>query len=176
MPSLNLLCHSKTHARFIQDAPKALWSIAYVFVAFFPSLKHNFIAYRSSKVSSRPDCIFEIHQQWQSGFSRVYSNSCCSCSFEPEIIKIGQLFDNKYSNNIVNFQESTIIFVQKSLETYWIHHVNALIYKTGEKFYDLYFIIISLKKFWLDDVIWLNNISIFVGYIMSSPVYTFLSE
>ena len=29
---------------------------------FFPSLKHNFIAYRSSKVSSRPDCIFEIHQ------------------------------------------------------------------------------------------------------------------
>ena len=49
---------------------------------FFPSLKHNFIAYRSSKVSSRPDCIFEIPQLWQSGFSRVYSNCCCSCSFE----------------------------------------------------------------------------------------------
>ena len=57
---------------------------------FFPSLKQNFIAYRSSKVSSRPDCIFEIHQLWQSGFSRVYSNCCCSCSFESEIIKIGQ--------------------------------------------------------------------------------------
>ena len=27
---------------------------------FFSSLKQNFIAYRSSKVSSRPDCIFEI--------------------------------------------------------------------------------------------------------------------
>ena len=39
---------------------------------FFPSLKHNFTAYRSSKVS---DCIFEIHQLWQSGFSRVYFNS-----------------------------------------------------------------------------------------------------
>ena len=52
---------------------------------FFPSLKQNFIGYRSSKVSSRPDCIFEIHQLWQSGFSRVYSNCCCSCSFEPEI-------------------------------------------------------------------------------------------
>ena len=28
----------------------------------FPSLKQNFIAYRSSKVSSRPDYIFEIHK------------------------------------------------------------------------------------------------------------------
>ena len=74
----------------MQDAPKAVWSIPYVSVAFFPSLKHNFIAYRSSKVSSRPDCIFEIHQLWQSGFSSVYSNSCCSCSFELEIIKISQ--------------------------------------------------------------------------------------
>ena len=43
----------------MQDAPKAAWSIPYVSVAsFFPSLKQNFIAYRSSKVS---DCIFEIH-------------------------------------------------------------------------------------------------------------------
>ena len=87
LPSWNLLCHWKTDAWFMQDARKAVWSIPYVSVAFFPSLKHNFIAYRSSKVSSRPDCIFEIHQLWQSGFSRVYSNSCCSCSFEPEIIR-----------------------------------------------------------------------------------------
>ena len=84
IPSLNLLCHSKTNGR------KAVWGIPYVSVAFFPSLKHNFIAYRSSKVSSRPDCIYEIHHLWYSGFSRVYSNSCCSCSFEPEIIKIRQ--------------------------------------------------------------------------------------
>ena len=35
--------------------------------AFFPNLKHNFIAYRSSKVSWCPDGIFEIHQLWQSG-------------------------------------------------------------------------------------------------------------
>ena len=47
----------------MQDGRKAVWSIPYVSVAsFFPSLKQNFIAYRSSKVSSRPDCIFEIHQ------------------------------------------------------------------------------------------------------------------
>ena len=76
----------------MQDGWKAVWSIPYISVVFFPSLKQNFIAYHSSKVSSCPDCIFEIHQQWQSGFSRVYSNSCCSCSFEAEIIKIGQSF------------------------------------------------------------------------------------
>ena len=60
-PSLNLLCHSKTDARF---------------------LKQNFTAYRSS---SHPDCIFEIHQLWQSGFSRVYSNCCCRCPFFNKI-------------------------------------------------------------------------------------------
>ena len=94
---------------FMQNSPKAVWSTPYVSVAFFPSLKHNFIAYRSSNVSSRPDCIFEIDQLWQSGFSRVYSNCCCSCSFEPEIIKIDQSSHKMYSNNIVNFQESTTI-------------------------------------------------------------------
>ena len=100
LPSLNLLCHSETHARFMQDGQKAVWSIPYVSVAsFFPSFKQNFIAYRSSKVSSHPDCIFEIHQQWQSGFSRVYSYYCCSCSFEPEIIKHGESSHKMYSNH-----------------------------------------------------------------------------
>ena len=47
----------------------------------FTSLKQNFIAYRSSKVS------------------RVYSNCCCSCWFESEIIKIGQSSHKMYSNN-----------------------------------------------------------------------------
>ena len=46
----------------MQDTPKAVWSISYVSVAFFPSLKHNFIACRSYKVSWRPDCIFKSHQ------------------------------------------------------------------------------------------------------------------
>ena len=80
----------------MQGTPKAVWSIPNVSVAFFPSLKQNFIAYRSSKVS---DCIFEIDQLWQSGFSRVYSNCCCSCSFEPEIIKISQSSHKMYSHN-----------------------------------------------------------------------------
>ena len=50
----------------MQEGPKAVWSIPYVSVAFFPSLKQNFIAYRSSKESSRPDFIFEHQQQWKS--------------------------------------------------------------------------------------------------------------
>ena len=102
MHSLNLLCHSKTDARFLQDIPKAVWSIPYVSVALLSSLKQNFIAYRSSKVS---DCIFEIQQLWQSGFSNCYR----SCSFESEIIKIGQSSHKMYSNTIVSFQESMTI-------------------------------------------------------------------
>ena len=39
----------------------------------------------------------------------VYSSCCCSCHFEPEIIKISQSSHRMYSNNIVNFQESTTI-------------------------------------------------------------------
>ena len=76
---------------------------------FLQGLKQNFIAYRSSNVSSRPDCIFEIHQLWQSGFSRVYSNSCCRCFFEAEIIRISQSSHKMYNNNILKLQESTTI-------------------------------------------------------------------
>ena len=84
----------------------AIWSKSNLkhsirFCGIFPSLKQNFIVYRSSKVS---ECIFEIHQRWQSGFSRVYSKCCYSCSFKIEIIKIGQSSHKIYSNNILNFQ------------------------------------------------------------------------
>ncbi len=102
LPS-NLNIVTLTLTLWLINSQKAVWSIPYVCVAFFPSLKQNFIAYCSSKVSSRLDCIFEI-QLWQSGFSRVYSNYCCSCSFEAEIIKISQSSHKMYSNNILNFQ------------------------------------------------------------------------
>ena len=95
------------HARCSTSSLKH--SIRFCGIIFFPSLKQNFIAYRSSKVSSRPDCIFEVYQLWQSGFSRMYSNCCCSCWFEPEIIKIGQSSHKMYSNNILTFQDSTTI-------------------------------------------------------------------
>ena len=96
----------------------------HTFLWYFLSLKQNFIAYRSSKVS---DCIFEIHYLWQSDFSRVYSNSCCSCSFKLKIIKIGQFSHMMYSNNIVNFQESPTILNshrKKCLEMYRMHLVH----------------------------------------------------
>ena len=102
------------------------------------SLKHSirfcgiifpkFIAYRSSKVSSCPDCIFEIHQLWQSGFNRLYSNSCCNCWFEPEIKKIGQSSHKIFSNNIELsrvYYNSKCLY-KKSLETYWRSHVALL--------------------------------------------------
>ena len=37
------------------------------------------------------------------------ANTCCSCSFEAKIIKIGQSSHKMYSNNVLNFQESTTI-------------------------------------------------------------------
>ena len=98
------------------------------FYVIFPNLKQNFITYRSSKVSSRPDCIFAIHQLWQSRFSRVHSNCCCSCSFEAEIMKINQSSHNIYSNNILNSYGSTTIlnaYTKKSPESYWMHHVRT---------------------------------------------------
>ena len=67
------------HARWSKSRVKH--SIRFCGIIFF-KFKTEFFAYRSSKVS---DCIFEIHQLWQTGVSRVYSNYCCSCWFEPEI-------------------------------------------------------------------------------------------
>ena len=116
---------------------------------FFPSLKHNFIAYRSSKVSSRPDCIFEIHLLGQSGFSRVYSNCCCSCSFDAEIMKIGQSSHKMYSNNILNFQQfATILNIcKKNLETYWRHLVFFFIIILFKMYYIfVIFLVCRLKK------------------------------
>ena len=50
-------------------------------------------------MSSRLDCTFEIQQHCQSGSNRAYSTCCCSCSFEPEIIKIGHSSLKIYSIN-----------------------------------------------------------------------------
>ena len=45
----------------------------------------------------------------ESGFSRVYSNCCYSCSFDLQIIRISQSSRKMYTNNILNFQVSTTI-------------------------------------------------------------------
>ena len=54
----------------MQDGPKSSLKHSIHFCGIFSKFKQNFIAYRSFKVSSRPDCISEIHQLWQSGISR----------------------------------------------------------------------------------------------------------
>ena len=117
---------SYTTQKLMLDSCKMVEKQSEVFHRFlwhFSQVQNTiFIAYRSFKVS---DCIFEIHQLWQSGFSRVYSNCCCSYSFKTKSIKIGQSSHKMYSNNILNFQESTTILnaYTKSLETYRMHLV-----------------------------------------------------
>ena len=79
------------------------------------SLKHSTLFCGIfSKFKTESYCIsfflsVRLHFWKTPGFSWVYSNCCCRCSFEPEIIKIGQSSHKMYSNNIVNFQESTSI-------------------------------------------------------------------
>ena len=108
--------------------PKGSLKHSICFCGIFPSLKQNFIAYRSSKVSSCPDCIFKIYQLWQSGFSRVHSNSCSSCSFEPEIIKFVSHLIRCIATTYWIFKSLRQFWmpVQKSLETYQRHHVLVL--------------------------------------------------
>ena len=48
----------------------------------------------------------------------MYSNSFCSCSFELEIIKTGESSHKRYSNNILNFQESTT-FINAQKKKVW---------------------------------------------------------
>ena len=116
---MQLINWCSIHARWSKSTLK-YW---YFSVAFFLSLKQNFIAYRSSKVSSRPDCIFEIHQLWQSGLSRMYSNCCCSCSFKPEIIKIDRHLIRCIAITYWIFKslQQFKMPVQKSLEIHWIY-------------------------------------------------------
>ena len=108
--------------KIVEKEPEAF----HTFLWHFFQVQNIILLHIVFKVSSRPDCNFEIHQLWKSGFRGVYSNCCCSCSFKPEIINIGQSSHKMYSNYILNFQESTTILnarTKKSLETYWIHHV-----------------------------------------------------
>ena len=61
----------------------------------------------------------------------LYSNCCCSCSFEPEIKKIGQSSHKMYKNNILYFQESTTISndcIKKSGNLWESHHTYIYIY------------------------------------------------
>ena len=143
------------HARW----SKSILKYSIRFCGMFSKVKQNFIVYRSYKGSSRPDCIFEIHQLWQSGFSRVYSNSCCCCSFEPEIINISQSSHKMYNNNILNFQESVRI-------------LNACIKKFSKPIECTTYIYLYL--YILFGLVGFYAISTIAGYLMLNPLYSYL--
>ena len=88
-------------------------------------LKHNFIAYRSSKVHI-------AFLKFTSCDNQVLIG-CIPIAAVAVLLKIGRSSHKMYSNNIVNFQESTTILnaCTKSLETYWKHHVYIYIYIYG---------------------------------------------
>ena len=79
----------------MQDAPKAVRSIPIRFCGIFSKFKTEFYCISLSESVLT--------------FSWVYSNSCCSCWFEPEIIEIEQSSYKMNSNKILNFQEYTTI-------------------------------------------------------------------
>ena len=90
----------------------------------------------------------------------MYSNCCCSCSFEPKIIKIVQSSPNMYSNIILSFQESTILnaCTQKCPKTYWRYHVLWTICK----------IILYLT---VSKVNVLNSLLLFFVFLSSPPLH-----
>ena len=107
--------------KMVQKESEAFHTVS--FFAFFPSWKQNFIVYHSSKVS---DCIFEIHQLWQSGFCWVYSSCCCSCWFEPEIIKISLSSHRCIAITYWIFKSLQFCLYKESLETYWMQYVRFM--------------------------------------------------
>ena len=54
----------------MQDGRKAVWSTPYVSVAFFSSLEEWYAIKFYFKVLN---CIFEINQQWQSGYIPIHA-------------------------------------------------------------------------------------------------------
>ena len=90
----------------------------------------------------------------------MYSNCCCSCSFEAEIIKIGQSSHKMYSNNRLNFHESTTmlnahtkkvcklivctsyIYIYIYIYTYWQHFfINTNFVEYNRHFLSTYFLV-----------------------------------
>ena len=105
LPSLNLLCHSKTDARFMQNGPKEVWSILYVSVAsFFPSLKQNLLHIVLLKCRHVQIAFLKF-----TSCDNQALVGCIPIAAVAEIIRIGQSCHKMYSNKILNFQVSTTI-------------------------------------------------------------------
>ena len=58
----------------------------------------------------------------------MFSNCCCICSFEAEFIKIGQSSHKMYSNNIMNFHESTTILITCTKNVFKLIEFTSCVY------------------------------------------------
>ena len=74
----------------------------------------------------------------------VVCNSCCSCWFEPEIIKIDQSSHKTYSNNILNSQESATI-LNAWTKKVWAPKSDVKHLKKGEERIDRNVVSIAIK-------------------------------
>ena len=102
LSSLNLLCHLQTDARWPKSSLKHSIRFCGIFFQVYNRILLHIVLLKCPNVQIA--CL-----KFTSVTIRVYSNCCCSCLLEPEIIKIGQSSHNMYSNNILNFQEPTTI-------------------------------------------------------------------
>ena len=102
----------------MQDGPEEVWSIPYLSVVFFPSLKQNFIAYLSSNVSSRPDCIFKFTSCGNQVLVGCIPIAAVAVYLNPES-KIGQSSYKMYSNSeFSRVYDNFKSLYKKSLVTY----------------------------------------------------------
>ena len=106
----------------MQYGPKAYWSIPYVSVAFFPRLKQNFIAYRSSKVT---DCILN--------FPSSYNQALVGCIPSAAVAVHLNLKSLKLVSHLIRCIGITYWIYdnfkcpyKKSVETYRMHLVNQM--------------------------------------------------
>ena len=85
----------------MQNGRKAVWSLPYVSVEFFKTVLLHIVLLKCPHVQIAflkfPSC------------DNQALVGCIPIAAKPEIIKIGQSSHKMYSNNIVNFQESTTI-------------------------------------------------------------------
>ena len=79
-----------------------------IWLYMYTAMQQLYRVHQLQLVSPSPSCSLVVFSSLgRHRHCRVCSNSCCSCSFEAEIIKIGQSSHKMYSNNIENFQVST---------------------------------------------------------------------
>ena len=80
-------------------------------MAYFPSLKLNFIAYQSSKGS---DCILKFTTNDNQAVVGCIPIAAVAVHLNIRIIRIGQSSHKIDFNSIVNFHESTTILIART--------------------------------------------------------------